>query len=57
MKRIFAYGNDKPVIDFSAMSENSSNRGIVLAGNYWHFKGVTIKGQEIMECFLQEATI
>jgi hypothetical protein len=26
------------------MSENSSNRGIVLAGNYWHFKGVTIKG-------------
>ena len=44
MKRIFAYGNDKPVIDFSAMSENSSNRGIVLAGNYWHFKGVTIKG-------------
>ena len=26
------------------MSENSSNRGIVLAGNYWKFKGVTIKG-------------
>jgi pectate lyase len=44
MKRIFAYGSDKPVIDFSAMSENSSNRGVVLAANYWHIKGVTIKG-------------
>jgi len=44
MKRIVAYGSDKPVIDFSAMSENSSNRGAVLAANYWHIKGITIKG-------------
>lgn len=42
-KNIFAYGNDKPVLDFSAMSENSSNRGIVLAGNYWRVKGITIQ--------------
>lgn len=43
MKKIFAYGSDKPVIDFSAMAENSANRGVILAGNYWHFKGVTIQ--------------
>jgi len=42
-KNIFAYGSDKPVLDFSAMSENSSNRGIVLAGSYWHVKGITIQ--------------
>ncbi len=44
MKKIVAYGNDKPVLDFSAMSEDSSNRGVVLAANYWHIKGITIKG-------------
>lgn len=44
MKKIYAYGNAKPVIDFSSMSESSSNRGFVLAGKYWHFKGITIKG-------------
>lgn len=43
MKAVVAYGNEKPVLDFSAMSENSSNRGIVLAGNFWHFKGITIQ--------------
>ncbi len=44
MKKIYAYGDGTPVIDFSAMAENSSNRGIVLAANYWHVKGITIKG-------------
>ena len=43
-KKIASYGTDKPVIDFSAMAENSANRGIVLAGNYWHFKNVSIEG-------------
>ncbi len=43
-KKIASYGNDKPVIDFSAMAENSANRGIVLAGSYWHFKNVSIEG-------------
>ncbi|WP_242853064.1 pectate lyase family protein [Pseudobacteroides cellulosolvens] len=42
-KNIFAYGSDKPVLDFSAMSEESSNRGIVLAANYWYIKGITIQ--------------
>lgn len=43
-KKIYAYGDGEPVVDFSAMSEKSSNRGIVLAANYWHVKGITIKG-------------
>lgn len=44
LKKIYAYGDGVPTVDFSAMSENSSNRGIVLAANYWHIKGITIKG-------------
>lgn len=44
MKKIYAYGDGTVTIDFSSMSENSSNRGIVLAANYWHVKGITIKG-------------
>lgn len=44
MKKIYAYGDGVVVVDFSAMAENSSNRGIVLAANYWHIKGITIKG-------------
>ncbi len=44
MKKIYAYGDGEPIVDFSAMSENSSNRGIVLAANYWHVRGITIKG-------------
>lgn len=32
----------KPKFDFSSMSENSSNRGIQLNGNYWHVKGISV---------------
>lgn len=44
MKNICAYGDGTVTIDFSAMAENASLRGIVLAGNYWRVKGITIKG-------------
>lgn len=44
MKKIYAYGDGEVIIDFSSMAENSSNRGIVLAANYWHIKGIMIKG-------------
>ncbi|MEN8908326.1 MAG: right-handed parallel beta-helix repeat-containing protein [Clostridiales bacterium] len=37
-------GKGDVTIDFSSMSENSSNRGIVLDGSYWHVYNVTIKG-------------
>ena len=34
--------SQKPKLDFSSMSENSSNRGIQLNGNYWHIKGISV---------------
>lgn len=33
---------ERPTLDFSTMSENSSNRGISLSGNYWHIKGIKV---------------
>ena len=41
---LLAYPGDaaRPVIDFSAMAINSSNRGIDLSGNYWYMKGFDI---------------
>jgi hypothetical protein len=41
-KGIRAAEGAQPVIDFSAMEENSSLRGIVLAGDYWHIYGITV---------------
>lgn len=35
-------GQSRPKLDFSAMPENSSNQGIILAANYWHIKGIDI---------------
>ncbi len=35
-------GDERPVFDFSAMSENSSNRGVRLSGDYWHVKGLDV---------------
>lgn len=39
--RLFAYPLDeeRPRFDFSAMPENSSNRGFVLSGDHWHIYG------------------
>jgi hypothetical protein len=39
---LFAYGSERPVLDFSSMSFGSSNRGIILSGSYWHIKGLDI---------------
>ena len=41
---VFAYPSDanRPLFDFSSMSENSSNRGIRLSGDYWHVKGIDV---------------
>lgn len=35
-------GAERPKLDFSSMSENSSNQGVVLKGSYWHLKGIDI---------------
>lgn len=40
---VFAYNNEMPILNYS-MSEGASNRGIVLDGDYWHWKGIIIQG-------------
>lgn len=42
-KEISAYPGQTPVLDFSAQSENSANRGLQLDGNYWHLYGLTVE--------------
>ncbi len=39
--RLYAYplDDERPKFDFSAMSEDSGNRGFVLSGDYWHVFG------------------
>lgn len=40
---LLAYpGDARPVLDFSAMAVSSSNRGISLSGNFWHFYGFDV---------------
>ncbi|WP_243473809.1 Ig-like domain-containing protein [Winogradskyella sp. MH6] len=41
---LLAYPSDteRPRFNFSSMSENSSNRGIELSGDYWHIKGIDV---------------
>ncbi|RPE42291.1 hypothetical protein EDD90_5416 [Streptomyces sp. Ag109_O5-1] len=38
-----AYPGETPVLDFSAQSESSSNRGVQLFANYWHLYGLTVE--------------
>jgi uncharacterized repeat protein (TIGR02543 family) len=42
-KKLFAYGSEVPVISFAGMAIVTSNRGIVLDGSYWHFRGIIIE--------------
>jgi len=37
-----AYGNEVPVLSFND-TEGDSNRGIVMDGDYWYWKGITIE--------------
>ena len=39
---------ERPVLDCSAQVVNGSNRGILLKGNYWHIKGLDVKGLATM---------
>src|SRR5215475_3974260 len=43
-KRIFAFGSERPILNFSAQSFSSSNRGIQLNGFFWHFRGLEVTG-------------
>ena len=41
---LISYKDERPLLDFSSMPVNSSNRGIKLSGSYWYIKGIDIKG-------------
>ncbi|MER7521214.1 carbohydrate-binding protein [Streptomyces sp. NPDC126499] len=41
--RLSAYPGERPVLDFSAMTEAPANRGLVLNGSYWHVHGITVQ--------------
>ncbi|MDA2814040.1 right-handed parallel beta-helix repeat-containing protein [Nocardiopsis sp. RSe5-2] len=38
-----AYPGETPVLDFSAQSEDSSNRGLRVNGDHWHVRGITVE--------------
>ena len=43
-KNISAFGSERPILDFSAQSFSSSNRGLQLNGFFWHLRGLEIMG-------------
>lgn len=40
--RKYPLDETRPRLDFSAMAENSSNRGLMLSGNHWHIYGIDV---------------
>ncbi len=42
MFHLFAYPNEKPVLDFSTQPYASANRAFLLTGNYWHLMSLEI---------------
>ncbi|UJW29696.1 carbohydrate-binding protein [Saccharothrix sp. AJ9571] len=42
-KKLAAYQAEKPVLNFSAQSEDPANRGLAVNGSYWHVYGVTVE--------------
>ena len=42
-KRIFAYNNETPILDFSTQTVAKNNRGLTLNGNFWHLKGLMVQ--------------
>lgn len=41
---LLAYPGEKPVLDFSAQPVSGSSKGMVLTGEWWHIKGLVIRG-------------
>lgn len=41
--KIYAYPNEQPVLNFSAQTELSTNRGVQVFGNYWHLRGLVVE--------------
>ncbi|WP_027344306.1 cellulose-binding protein [Hamadaea tsunoensis] len=42
-KTLSAYAGETPVLNFSAMVEDSANRGLAVNGNYWHVYGIVVE--------------
>ncbi|MEU5734801.1 right-handed parallel beta-helix repeat-containing protein [Streptomyces antimycoticus] len=42
-KELVAYPGETPVLNFSAMSEDSANRGLALNGSFWRVSGITVE--------------
>ncbi|MGC4068768.1 MAG: right-handed parallel beta-helix repeat-containing protein [Polyangiaceae bacterium] len=40
--RAYPLDSARPVLDFSAMSESGSNRGVSLSGSYWYVYGIDV---------------
>ncbi|MEU1088832.1 right-handed parallel beta-helix repeat-containing protein [Streptomyces sp. NPDC005892] len=38
-----AYPGESPVLNFSAQTEDSTNRGLALNASYWHVNGITVE--------------
>lgn len=38
-----AYPGERPVLNFSAMSEDPANRGLAVNGAYWHVDGIVVE--------------
>ncbi|MDX3636441.1 carbohydrate-binding protein [Streptomyces europaeiscabiei] len=41
--KLSAYPGETPVLNFSAQSESSSNRGLQINGSYWHVFGLVVE--------------
>ena len=41
---VVAYPGEQPIFDFSLQAYNSNNQGVLLQGNYVHFKGIIVQG-------------
>ncbi|GAA2113648.1 carbohydrate-binding protein [Streptomyces synnematoformans] len=40
---LFAYAGETPVLNFSAQSEDSANRGLAIGGDWWHVRGIVVE--------------
>ncbi|NKE64033.1 hypothetical protein FXN61_48010 [Lentzea sp. PSKA42] len=42
-KKLTAYQGEKPVLNFSAQTEDPANRGLAVNGSYWHVYGLIVE--------------
>jgi hypothetical protein len=42
-KKLTAYQGEKPVLNFSAQTEDPANRGLAVNGSFWHINGIIVE--------------